>query len=287
MPTARGIGASAGARPEAGMLKKRVITALWGIPLVIIAIWFSRPEYPFPLFTIVAGLFGLLAVLEFYRMTGVSKILPLAVFGSVTTVLFIAYPHCTYRFALPVLLTLTVALSLVTLVFIRQKEGAFVHWAWMLGGILYVGWLLGLLVGLRLDAGRDWVFLALFATFGSDTAAYFVGKALGRHKLAPQISPGKTWEGAVAGVLGGIIIGLLFTLDTPLQLPLAYWQAVLLGGLISIFGQLGDLAESLLKRNTGVKDSGGLMPGHGGMLDRMDSVVFAGAVVYIYYLAVW
>jgi phosphatidate cytidylyltransferase len=269
------------------MLKKRVITALWGIPLVIIAIWFSRPEYTFPLFTIIAAVFGLLAVLELYRMTGVSKALPLVVFGSVATVLFIAYPHCTFRFVLPVLLTLTIAFSLVILLFIRQKEGVFARWAWMVGGILYVGWLLGLLVTLRLDAGRDWVFLALFATFGSDTAAYFIGKAIGRHKLAPHISPGKTWEGAIAGIIGGIIIGLLFTLDTPLQLPLNYWQAILLGLLISVFGQLGDLAESLLKRNAGVKDSGSLMPGHGGLLDRMDSVVFAGAAVYVYYIVAW
>ena len=265
------------------MLRKRIITALWGIPLVIAAVWFDEP---IPWFTALAALFGLLAVLELYRMTGVTKALPLAVFGSIATVLFIAYPHCTYRYALPVLLTLTIALSLAMLVFIREKEGVFARWAWMAGGILYVGWLLGLLVTLRLGAGRDWVFLALFATFGSDTAAYFTGKAIGRHKLAPQISPGKTWEGAIAGVIGGIVIGLLFTLDTPLQLPLTYWQAILLGALISVFGQVGDLAESLLKRNAGVKDSGGLMPGHGGLLDRMDSVVFAGAVVYIYTLIV-
>lgn len=266
------------------MLVKRVITALWGIPLIIVVIWFSRPDFPFPFFTVFAAAWGLLAVLEFYRLSGVSRILPLAVFGAAATVLFITYPHCTFRFALPVLLTLTVTLSLIMLVFLRQKEGVFSGWAWMMGGILYVGWLLGLLVTLRLEAGRDWVFLALFATFGSDTAAYFVGRAIGRRKLAPQISPGKTWEGAIAGVIGGIIIGLLFTLDTPLQLPLNYWQAVLLGALISVFGQLGDLAESLLKRNTGVKDSGSLLPGHGGLLDRMDSVVFAGVVVYIYYI---
>lgn len=274
------------------MLKKRVITALWGIPLIIAAVWFSRPEYPFPLFTVLAVIWGLLAVLELYRMAGVSKIYTLTFFGTVAAVLFIAYPHCTFQFVLPVLVTLTIALSLVMLLFIKQREGIFANWAWMMGGILYVGWLLSLLVTLRLEAGtqafpeagRNFVFLAVFVTFGSDTAAYFIGKAIGRHKLAPQISPGKTWEGAIAGVCGGIIISLLFTLSTPLQLPLVYWQAVLLGVLISVFGQLGDLAESLLKRNFGVKDSGNMMPGHGGLLDRMDSVVFASAVVYLYYI---
>jgi phosphatidate cytidylyltransferase len=266
------------------MLIKRFITVLWGIPLVIVAIWFSRPEYSFPLFTVLAGIWGLLAVLEFYRMTGVTKLMPLTVFGATMTVLFIVYPHCTFSFVIPFLLTATVALSLIMLVFLRQRDGIFAGWAWMIGGILYVGWLLGLLVTLRLEAGRDWLYLALFATFGSDTTAYFVGRFFGRYKLAPGISPGKTWEGAIAGLVGGVIISLLFTLDTPLQLPLHYWQAILLGVLISVFGQFGDLTESLLKRNTGVKDSGNLMPGHGGLLDRTDSVVFAGAVVYCYAL---
>jgi phosphatidate cytidylyltransferase len=265
------------------MLKKRIITALWGIPLVILAVWFNKPA---PWFTILAGVWGILAVIEFYRLTGVVKVTPLAVFGVAATLLFVIYPHCTYKFVIPVLLTITVAFSLIMLVFIKEKQGLFTAWAWMMGGVLYVGWLLGLMVALRTGAGRDWVFLALLATFGSDTAAYFVGKAIGRHRMAPQISPGKTWEGAVAGLVGAVIISLLFTLDTPLQLPLGYGTAVFLGLLISIFGQAGDLVESLFKRNAQVKDSGSLMPGHGGLLDRMDSMVFAGAVVYIYYIFV-
>ncbi len=264
------------------MLKKRLITALWGIPLVIVAVWFGEP---IPWFTVLAAVAGVLASIEFFRMTGVSKVLPLAIFGLLATLLFIIYPHCTFQFVLPFLITATLTLSLIMLVFVRPKEGVFAGWAWTMSGILYVGWLLSLLVILRLDAGRDWVFLALFTTFGSDTAAYFIGRAIGRHKLAPNISPGKTWEGAIAGVCVGVIISVLFTLDTPLQLPLHYWQAIILGVMMSVFGQLGDLVESLLKRNFGVKDSGSLMPGHGGILDRLDSVLFAGAVVYAYCIA--
>lgn len=265
------------------MLRKRVITALWGIPLLIVAIWFDEP---WPWFSILAAVWGLLAVLEFYRMVGVAKFMPLTCFGMAWTLLFILHPHCTYDLVIPILLTSSVVLSLILLVFLPKKEGAFTGWAWLMAGMLYVGWLLSYLVALRLEAGRDWLYLALFVTFGSDTAAYFIGKALGKHKLAPRISPGKTWEGAVAGIFGGVIISLLFTLSTPLQLPLSYGQVILLGVLISVFGQLGDLAESLLKRNSGVKESGSLMPGHGGLLDRMDSVAFAGVVVYLYYIFV-
>ncbi|OGN99256.1 MAG: hypothetical protein A2Y58_03150 [Chloroflexi bacterium RBG_13_51_52] len=192
------------------------------------------------------------------------------------------------------LLTAAVVLSLILLVFLPKREGLFNRWAWTITGILYIGWLLSFLIALRLepgtagfpDAGRNFVFLAILATFGSDTMAYFIGKAMGKHKLAPQISPGKTWEGTFGGILGAVIISLLFTIDTPLQLPLNYGQAILLGVLISVFGQVGDLAESLLKRNLGVKDSGKMMPGHGGVLDRTDSILFAGVVVYLYYALV-
>jgi phosphatidate cytidylyltransferase len=271
------------------MLKQRLITALWGIPLVVAAVWFSRPEYAFPSFTVLAAIAGLLAAMEFYRLTGVSKILPLYLGGLLFTLLFIVYPHLNWNLNVPVislLLVAAVALTLILLVFLPHKEGLFQSWAWTLGGILYLGWLISFLVSLRLDAGRDWLFLALLATFGSDTAAYFVGKAIGRHKMAPGISPGKTREGALGGLLGAVIVSVLFTLNTPLQLSLSWWQAIILGLLISVFGQLGDLVESLLKRNFGVKDSGNLMPGHGGLLDRLDSILFAGVVVYLYYFLV-
>jgi len=261
------------------MLKKRVITALCGLPLLIIAVWFDEP---LPWFTILVAIWGILAVFEFYRLVAISEVRSLTAFGLLWTLLFILSPHFDYDFTVPLLLTSAIVLSLVWLVLRPQKEGVFLGWVWAIAGILYVGWLLSFLVGLRLDAGRNWVFFALFTTFGSDTIAFFVGRALGRHHLAPSISPNKTWEGAIGGVFGAIIVSLLFTLPTPLNLPLSYGQAILLGLLVSVFGQFGDLVESLLKRNTGVKESGKMIPGHGGFLDRMDSVVFAGIVVYLY-----
>lgn len=271
------------------MLKQRVITALWGIPLLIVAIWFERP---LPWFTILIAAWGLLAVLEFYRVVAASKVSPLKYFGAALTVLFILnrvpdLPTVLQSYLdIRLLLTSLVVLPLIWLLLRRQKDGALASWVWTVAGILYIGWLMGYLVALRgIDEGRNWVFLMLFTTFASDTAAFFVGRAVGKHKLAPDISPAKTREGAAAGAVGAILISLFFTLPTPLYLPITWWQAALLGLLVSIFGQLGDLAESLFKRNMGVKDSGKLLPGHGGMLDRLDSIVFAGVVVYYY--VVW
>ncbi len=146
------------------------------------------------------------------------------------------------------------------------------------------------LVALRgLEDGRNWVFFTLFVTFASDTAAFFVGRSLGRHKLAVSVSPSKTWEGSLGGLVGAGLIGLIFVPATvfswnnPLHLPdLNILSAVGLALLVSIFGQIGDLIESLFKRNMNAKDAGRLLPGHGGALDRMDSVVLAGIMVYYF-----
>jgi phosphatidate cytidylyltransferase len=258
------------------MLKKRVITGLWGIPLLIAAVWFDKP---IPWFTVLVAVWGVLAAFEFYKLVAGAKAQPLTYFGLVWTLFFIISPHFNYGFIIPLLLTSAVILPLLWLLGRPKKEGAFLGWAWTIAGILYLGWLLSYLVALRgLDGGRDWIFFALFTTFASDTTAFFVGRAWGRHKLAPKISPGKTWEGTIAGVFGAIIVSLLFTL----LLPLGYWQAIVLGIVVSIFGQISDLVESLFKRNMGVKDSSRLIPGHGGFLDRIDSVVFVGVVVYYY-----
>jgi phosphatidate cytidylyltransferase len=276
------------------MLGKRLLTVLWGIPLVVAAVWFASP---LPWFTILVAVAGLLAVFEFYRMTVVIKLLPLAVCGILLTLLFIIYPHLQPRTDIPLvslLITAAVVLPMIILIFIPKQEGLFRGWAWTLSGVLYIGGLLSFLVALRLmpdvlgfpETGRNLVFLVLFVTFGSDTAAYFVGRAIGRHKMAPSISPGKTWEGAVAGVIGAAAVSLLFCFNTPFQLPMDFILTITLGVLISVFGQLGDLAESMLKRGAGVKDSGSIMPGHGGILDRLDSIFFAGVVVYWFYI-IW
>jgi phosphatidate cytidylyltransferase len=181
-------------------------------------------------------------------------------------------------------------ISLICLLLRPSREEAFRDWAWTIVGALYVGWMLSYWLSLRgLENGSNWVYLAMLTTFANDTGAYFVGRARGKHKLAPTISPSKTWEGAIGGltsaILASIVIATVLKLiSLKLGTPFAfqYWQIILLGFLVSLFAQLGDLVESLLKRNTGVKESGNLLPGHGGILDRFDSLIFVGAVVYYY-----
>jgi len=260
------------------MLGARVLSALVAIPLLFIVIWFGDPWYSL----VVAGC-ALWGVLEFYHLASSPQVRPLTLFGILGTLLLVLNAHAEGYFTAP-LISAVVLFSLIWLLFRFEVEGAFNNWLWTLAGMLYVGWLLSYFVLLRnLNQGREWVLLALFSTFAVDTCAFFVGRVWGRHKLAPLISPGKSWEGAVGGLVGGLVASL--ALAFVLRLPMAWWQALFLGLLVSVFAQLGDLSESMLKRSAGVKDAGKLIPGHGGILDRLDSIVFT--VVVVYYYVVW
>lgn len=146
--------------------------------------------------------------------------------------------------------------------------------------LLYIGLLLSTLVLLRTEPdGRDWVFLAFLATFAVDTGAYAVGKAIGRHKMAPSISPGKTWEGAVGGYIGGV--AALFALHALFGLEGDTGVVLALAAVVPVAAILGDLLESWLKRRMGIKDASGFVPGHGGFMDRLDSILFVVPVVYV------
>lgn len=157
-------------------------------------------------------------------------------------------------------------------------------WALGLAGVLYLGWTLSHALLMRaLPDGQEWLLTVAAVVFATDTAAYLVGRTLGRHRMAPALSPKKTWEGAVGGAAGGL--GVAMGLVAAFSLPLPWWQALLLGGSITLAAEVGDLAESLLKRASGAGESGGLLPGHGGILDRLDSIVFG--LVAGYYAIAW
>lgn len=153
------------------------------------------------------------------------------------------------------------------------------------GALIYIGLLFSAVVLVRdLHDGRDWIFIGLLATFAVDTGAYTVGKLAGRHKLAPTISPGKTIEGAIGGYFAGA--AAIFALNAVFDTGVAATSVAPLAVLFPVAAEGGDLLESWLKRRMGVKDASGLLPGHGGFLDRMDSVLFVMPLLYVF-LQVW
>jgi phosphatidate cytidylyltransferase len=180
------------------------------------------------------------------------------------------------------LITLAVLVGLVVLVLRGDAEHGMVDWALSLALALYVGGLMQYYLPLRrLADGGLWVVSLLVLSWVCDSCAYFVGRAFGRRRLAPRISPSKSVEGAVAGLIGAALVGAIIGLvvNRGVGLMAGYGLAI---GVATV---LGDLAESGLKRQTGVKDSGVLIPGHGGILDRMDSLLFCAPIAYAYALA--
>jgi phosphatidate cytidylyltransferase len=148
---------------------------------------------------------------------------------------------------------------------------------------LYCGLLVSSVVGLRLRFGFGWVILAFVVTWGNDTLAYFAGRAFGRHKLCPRVSPKKTWEGFAAGAVGSVLGAL--AVKWVLLPELTPWACLAIGAGGAVLGPLGDLSESMLKRAAGLKDSGRIIPGHGGLLDRIDALLFVSPWIYVY--AAW
>jgi phosphatidate cytidylyltransferase len=175
----------------------------------------------------------------------------------------------------------------------HARKGILADWALTLAGALYIGALAAHIALIRLidtpllpgplrDAGlapgAGWVYFVCAVTWLQDTLAYFVGKSYGRHRMTPTLSPKKTWEGAAGGMAGAILGGVLAILIC--GLPVSPWVGVLLGIVGGVIGPLGDLVESMIKRQAGLKDAGHLIPGHGGLLDRIDSFLFTAPALY-------
>jgi phosphatidate cytidylyltransferase len=265
------------------MLRLRVATAAVGVPIVILAIWFGHPWFSLLLTAVtVCGAW------ELYRMAGIDPRRPLIYLGVLWATALLLSPYYPSTAVLGVITAVIILGSLTSLLGYSPRERASRDWSWMIAGAMYTGWMLSYWLSLRaLPQGREMVLLAIVATFANDTAAFFVGRARGRHRLAPGISPAKTWEGAAGGAFGAVL-GIVITamvLKALFSFHFEHWQILLLGLAISVFAQLGDLVESLFKRNFKVKEAGFLLPGHGGVLDRFDSIIFVGVVMYYY--VVW
>jgi phosphatidate cytidylyltransferase len=196
------------------------------------------------------------------------------------------FEWASWMISLLVLLSMTFHLMMYE----RGRDQAGTDFAVTLGGIFYLGWIGAYFISLRnLPDGKWWILVVLPAVWFADSAAYFIGKKFGRHHLSPRLSPKKTWEGYLGGIIVGVPLTALFCaiLQTwagadPAITPL---RGALVGLVMGIFPTLGDLGESMIKRQVGVKDSGRLLPGHGGAFDRVDSWLWA--VVIGYYMVLW
>jgi phosphatidate cytidylyltransferase len=167
----------------------------------------------------------------------------------------------------------------------RGRDQAALDFALTIGGFMYLGWIGAYFLSLRsLPQGEWWTLIILPSVWVADTAAYFIGRRWGRHKMTPRLSPHKSWEGYIAGVIGAMLFGwlltLLFSQITSLPDVFPAWKGVFLGFVMGTAPILGDLGESMIKRQFGVKDSGHSLPGHGGFFDRIDSWLWAAVIGY-------
>jgi phosphatidate cytidylyltransferase len=259
-------------------LQLRLLTAAVGLPLVTAVAWFG--EWPF---TLVLTAIVLLASAEFVHGWLIPSMPIRQVIGQGPTfaipAVVVAGAHVDVRF-IWVGVGFAAVFALLgyspTQAFGPRKP--FRVYCWL---VLYLGLLLSTLVLVRdAEQGREWFFLGLLSTFAVDTGAYAVGRAIGRHKMAPRISPKKTWEGAVGGYVAGVaaVFALNALFDTGVGAGTIWHLAIA----VPPAAIIGDLFESWMKRRMGVKDASGLLPGHGGFMDRLDSVVAVFPVLYLF-----
>jgi phosphatidate cytidylyltransferase len=270
------------------VFRTRFLTAILFLPLVAASVtlggvWFFA----------LAFVFTTLAVIEFCQLMQKIHFQPALAFSiALLWILLLdaqlsgwrVLGHRLLDFGVSLILLLSVAWHLT-----RRGNRLFLDWSLTLIGPLYVGWLGSYFIRLRaLPSGFWWVLVAVSATWSADAGAYFAGRAWGRRLLAPSISPNKTWEGWLAGIVLSAfstmgMVALWDVLAPPAGLDML--AGFTIGAAVGAVTLLGDLTVSVIKRQVGVKDTGSLLPGHGGALDRLDSLLWAGVIVY--YIASW
>ena len=267
---------------------RRVLSAVVFLPLFWIIV---KKLGPIP-YDLLFGTAALVALFELYRLAearGYSCQRPIGVIVAVLLLASFVVPEIRIEYAL--------VIGLMAVPLARLKRGG--EWSSAIGDIattlfcaLFIGVLFGYLLGLRImneppkgeETGSDLVFLLFFVVWAGDVAAFYVGSYLGRHPLAPHVSPKKTIEGAIGGIAGSVAAA--FVARAWFLHDLTVRDCLLLGSVLGVVGILGDLVESMFKRGSRAKDSASLVPGHGGILDRVDSVLYAAPILYYYYIFV-
>lgn len=258
------------------MLRTRTFSAIALVVPVVVLLWLGGAFW-------LAGIciVAWIGVREYYGALRQAGRRPL---GGIAVIAALALPLAAYLDTtlalMPPALLLILVLSLVGALLRNNAEGTLEDWALSFSGLIYITLLISFFVALRQrDAGLQWIALAFACTWACDSAAYLVGSAIGRRPFASRISPRKTWEGTLGGLAAGAGAGLV---AVPL-LGLPLWLALLVGAGAAVAAIIGDLMESLLKRQLGVKDFSSLIPGHGGVMDRIDSLLLA--IPFVYYVA--
>lgn len=275
------------ARELLRMLAKRVLVVVILLPIGLAMIWLGGWAYTL----MVALILGLAAreYVQIFRRGGYQPSGVIVVAGTLALAvgrMFDQFESAPWIVSALVL----VSMSFHLFAYERGRDQAGTDFAISLAGTLYFGWIGGYLISLReLPEGMWWVLLALPAVWLADSGAYFVGRAIGKHRLSPRLSPKKTWEGYFGGVLVGILgtagLAYLWGLWSGADSAITPLNGAILGLVLSVITPLGDLGESMFKRQVGVKDSGNLLPGHGGAFDRIDTWLWAGVLGY--YVVVW
>ena len=259
-------------------LVQRIITAIIGLPILLLLVWLGGYWFN--------GLVAAAAAIAGWELARMARgwgqrpaPLIVAALAALLTAPW-ALSDLLHDSATVVLIAgLMSVIAAVALLPSKKEDGSHSATIPTVSIALYVGLTLFHAAALSaLDEGRDWIFLLLGITFATDVAAYAVGRTVGSHKLAPSISPNKTWEGAVGGVIGAIAAGV--GISAWLDLHVGLLEAIIVAGILAIAGQFGDLYMSRLKRAAAVDDSGQILPGHGGILDRIDSIMWVSVGVF-------
>lgn len=259
----------------------RLITILLTLPIVVTCVYFGGIAF----LTLVLIL-ALISINEFFNMMKAKDFHPAYWVGNFFTIFFIVFAYYALKKnwepAHSALLTGAALVTMGSSLFLKRPKDAIVDIAVTLFGMIYIGWFFSYLLFIRALTERGAYLLFLMGTIWAlDIVAYLFGSRFGRHKLLPSVSPKKSVEGAVAGFIFCLIAAGVFGYYAGFDLT----HSLVLGAIIGIVAQMSDLVESLIKRDAGVKDSSSIMPGHGGVLDRIDSFILTAPVVY-YYL-VW
>lgn len=263
-------------------LKKRILTAVFGVPVLILVLL-----SPAPVVTVAVTAVALIGLYEYFKAVGLLTHPYMCTFGYIGAIIIALGANLSAPVMLVILYTYVIILMLFMI--FNKESVSMIHISMLAFGLIYIPYFLSNIIYIRMvDYGNIFIWLIFIGAFGSDTCAYFSGRLLGRNKLCPEVSPHKTIEGAIGGVIGDGIIFVIFGLLINKLYPgfadgehINLWLMFPLGAITSAISQIGDLVASSIKRQFNIKDFGNVLPGHGGILDRFDSIITVAPFIYM------